>query len=337
MSLFELKMITRAGTLAAILLLFGNLSALAASPTTATVFSGNVIHFTPDDSTKYDTDHVFAQDNGRVMRREVILPRTDRPVKIMAHLAVIPIPLDEQSVCDRWDRAGNIRLAGVDGPDIEIIKFVTAYGGRTEYTVDVSYLAPLLTGKCVIKSFIDTWVSPGWKIDLALEYIDSSETVNPDWAQGILFEQSFDAELMDKGGITARVTIPEGLNRVKLHYLVSGHCTDGRGADEFEPKDNVISVDGTVVYRFQPWRDDCKNFRALNPYCKKWSDGYWSSDYSRSGWCPGDMVSPVELDLTDHLTPGPHTVRFTIENIRPKDDDGHFGYWRVSGHLLGWK
>ena len=83
--------------------------------------------------------------------------------------------------------------------------------------------------------------------------------------------------------------------------------------------------------------NDCGNFRAINPYCKKWSDGYWSSDYSRSGWCPGDIVAPLELDLTDHLTPGTHTVRFMIENVRPEDENGHFGYWRISGRLLGWK
>ena len=310
---------------------------VSAGTTTITLFSDNVIHFTPDDSAKYDTADVFAEDNGRVMRTTVDLPRTDRPVKITARLVVKPIPLDAQSVCDRWDRAGNICLTSSGGADIEIIKFVTAYGGRTEYEVDVSELAPLLTGRCTIKAFIDTWVTPGWKIDFSLDYTDQSESVNPDWVQGILYEQSFDAALMENGGVEMDVMIPDSLSRVKLQYFVSGHCTDGRGADEFEAKDNVIRVDGTVVYRFQPWRDDCRNFREINPYCKKWSDGYWSSDYSRSGWCPGDIVTPLELDLTDHLTPGTHTVRFMIEKVRPKDENDHFGYWRISGRLLGWE
>ena len=122
-----------------------------------------------------------------------------------------------------------------------------------------------------------------------------------------------------------------------MNYLVSGHCTDGRGADEFEQKDNVIYIDGHVVYRFRPWRDDCRQFREVNPYCRRWSNGWWSSDFSRSGWCPGDFVAPVELDLTDHLTPGRHTIRFVIENMRPVDEDGNYGYWRVSSHLVGWE
>ena len=69
-------------------------------------------------------------------------------------------------------------------------------------------------------------------------------------------------------------------------------------------KANVISVDGVVVARFHPWRDDCRRFRDRNPYCARWTDGSWSSDYGRSGWCPGK--------------------------------DGHYGYWRLSAHLVGW-
>jgi len=64
-------------------------------------------------------------------------------------------------------------------------------------------------------------------------------------------------------GILARVTarpIPKdetsvydnGTERVAMHYLVSGHCTDGRDADEFVTKDNVISINGREVSRLRP-------------------------------------------------------------------------------------
>jgi hypothetical protein len=29
-------------------------------------------------------------------------------------------------------------------------------------------------------------------------------------------------------------------------------------------------------------------------------------------------------------------VTFNVEGVRPKDAEGHFGYWRVSAALLGW-
>jgi hypothetical protein len=305
--------------------------------TNVTVFSGNTIHFAPDSTAKYDTPKVQARDNGRVIARSLVLPRLTGPMRITAHLVLTPIPQDELVVFDKWDRAGNIRLFVPDGPDVELVKFITSYGGRTEHDVDVSYLAPLLTGEQTILGFVDTWVTPAWTVDFTLRYESDTSLTAPDFAQGVLYEESFTNEAYGTDGIESRFTIPDDLARVKLFYFVSGHCTDGHGADEFQPKDNVMSVDGYVVYRYQPWRDDCLRYRAVNPYTRRWSDGYWSSDYSRSGWCPGAEVLPLELDLTDHLTPGDHAMRFVIEDIRPKDEQGNYGYWRVSAVVVGWK
>jgi hypothetical protein len=240
-------------------------------------------------------------------------------------------------VYDRWDRAGNVRLEIPDHPDVELVKFITAYGGRTEYDVDLSHLAPLLHGPCLFKGFVDTWVSPGWKMDFSLTFTPDTQVVNPVWVGDVIYNESFTRDSPGDKGAEVSVYIPDSLSRVLLHYYVSGHCTDGADADEFVQKDNVIYVDNFVVYRYRPWRDDCRRFRPINPYCRRWTDGSWSCDYSRSGWCPGDIVEPLELDLTDHLKPGMHTMRFVIENIRPKDDKGNYGYWRVSAQLLGWR
>jgi hypothetical protein len=95
-------------------------------------------------------------------------------------------------------------------------------------------------------------------------------------------------------------------------------------------------VDGREVHRLEPWREDCKAFRSINPYCRRWSDGSWSADYARSGWCPGDQVRPIPIDLTAALPPGRHQLTIRIPGIRPRDADGSFGYWRVSGYLIGW-
>jgi hypothetical protein len=281
------------------------------------------------------TGKTRTEDNGRIIARTITLPPSDSTRRLLAHLVINPIPKDEIEVHDRWDRAGDVRLSLPGKPDLELIKFITAYGGRTEYRVDVTHLSPVLQGEVTIKAFIDTWVSPAWTVDFTLEYsADSLEQVTR-WVEPVLFESSYTREAQGDTGILVNIDVPTGQRRVILHYYVSGHCTDGTDADEFVKKDNVISVDGVVVYRYQPWRDDCRNFREINPYTRRWSDGYWSSDYSRSGWCPGDFVKPLELDLTDHLTPGPHAIRFTIENVRPKNEKGDHGYWRVSGAVLG--
>jgi hypothetical protein len=220
-------------------------------------------------------------------------------------------------------------------PDLEIVRFMTAYGGATEYDVDVSQWAPLLRGRRTFRAFVDTWTSPAWRFDLSFRFEPADSFPAPTWAAPLYYNEGFSAERNGTGD-SATVTIPPGLARVVLNYVSTGHCTDGRDEDEFVSKANVISVDGVVVARFHPWRDDCRSFRALNPYCARWTDGSWSSDYSRSGWCPSQVVAPTEFDLTDHLTPGVHTIRFAVEEMRPKDAEGHYGYWRLSAALVGW-
>jgi hypothetical protein len=314
------------------------------------VFSETVIHFTPDAPDRYDTDSVHAQDNGRVMERRLNLMDHVERDKFLRHggqvkavLTIKPIPKTDTEVHDKWDRAGNIQLVLEDQSEIELIKFVTAYGGETRYEVDITHLAPVLFGQSTLRAFIDTWVTPAWNIEF---YILSThdEEAQPDlkrpvsaWVQGLLFEPGFDRDTEERGGRNLSVKVPDPLRRIMLYYYASGHCTDGHGADEFESKDNVITVDGVVVHRYRPWRDDCRDFRAINPYCRRWSDGSWSCDYDRSGWCPGDRVEPLILDLTDHLTPGAHELNVRIDDVRPTNDEGHKGYWRVSAYLVGYR
>jgi hypothetical protein len=306
---------------------------------TVVVFEGAPIHFDPEAPDPDPSDDVAYEEDGRVAVRSVTLPEPGEEARIIARIATRPMPKDEVSVHDPWDRAGNVRLSVPGRPDIEIVKFVTAYGGVTEHEVDVTHLAAVLQGGCVFRAFIDTWLSPAWMIDFSLTFENAEEGAEPppDWVIPLLYEPSATAEGLGDSGHRVDVDVPERAGRVVLYYLSSGHCTDGRDEDEFVSKDNVISVDGVVVERFRPWRDDCRRFRDVNPYTRRWSDGWWSSDYSRSGWCPGDWVPPVALDLTDHLNPGPHTVGFNIEGVRPKGDDDHLGYWRVSSYLVGWE
>lgn len=299
------------------------------------LFRDSMLHFAPDSSTKYAAPGVTVEDRGRIASTEVPLPSNPPPGRVKLLFALRPVPQDERSMFDRWDRAGSIRLAYDQGPDLELARFITSYGGRTDHEVDVSELAPLLRGPRRFRVFIDTWVTPAWRVDCALRYEPDSIYAPPSWAVPVLLVDSFNRK--DHGeGAEAEVTVPPGLARVVLRYVSTGHCTDGRDADEFESKANVISVDGRVVARVHPWRDDCRRYRDRNPYCSRWADGSWSSDYSRSGWCPGVEVLPQEFDLTDHLGPGQHRIRVVIEEMRPEDAQGNYGYWRVSAALVGW-
>jgi hypothetical protein len=298
------------------------------------VFDKAALHFTPDDSTRYDSPGVKAEDYGRVLVTRTALPGSVWSGKIFGNVQIESIAMDSMKVRDKWDRAGAIYMTVPGYPDLELIKFITAYGGPTEHCVELSHLRPLLIEQVEFKAFVDTWASPGWHISFDLEFIEEPNPLPSDWVLPLIYEEAVTAEYQPK---PVHVDIPKGTMRVELYYLVSGHCTDGTDADEFESKFNVVKVDGREVLRYKPWRNDCTKFRAINPYTRHWPDGTWSSDYSRSGWCPGDWVRPLVTDLRMDLTPGAHEMEFVVENVRPKDENGHHGYWRVSAYLVGWK
>ena len=302
--------------------------------TTITLFDNVTVHFTPDDSTRYDSPFASARDNGRIMSTYREFPAHTGPKTITARILVEPIRKDIRNVVDRWDRAGSVRLIRPGMAPVEMIRFMTAYGGVIEHEVDVSDLAPLLHGHCEFEVFIDTWVTPAWTVSLDLIMTPRNISLAPTSVTGLWLPK--DGLVTDAPEVSENITIPADTKRIVMSSLVSGHCTDGRDADEFITKDNVILVDGIEVHRWRPWRDDCGEFRAVNPYCARWADGSWSSDYSRSNWCPGDVVDPHEVDLSKWLTAGDHVVTYRIENIRPEDESGH-GYWRLASRLMIWE
>ena len=216
-------------------------------------------------------------------------------------------------------------------PEIELLKFITAFGGEISHEVDITHLAPLLKKECTFRAHIDTWVSPGWKIDFRIDFIihpirgGLSESV---WVQSLLFEQ-LNAGKLKKGLGKVKVRIPKGLTQVILYYLSTGHGKN----DEFQTKFNVIKVDGKEILRYKPWRNDCYNMRHKNPYSGRWNRNgkiVWSSDFPRSGWCPGDKVVPKQVELRD-LKPGKYTFEFDVKDIDIA------GTWRISSYIVGWK
>lgn len=301
-----------------------------------TVFSRTSLHFSQDSSAKFLQPGETALDNGRVVEKSVTLPTIKEPTRIIAKLILYPVPVDERTVADRYDRGGNVRLAFPNQPDLEVLRFITSFGGETSHEADVTQLAPLLQGQKTFRASVDTWVSPGWELNFSLEYTPDTTAQMPDFVAPVYYEDSFTREKMPDG-VNANVMIPDSFARAVIFYTSTGHCTDGRDEDEFVSKANVISVNDVVIERFHPWRDDCRKMREFNPYCARWTDGNWSSDFSRSGWCPGDIVLPHEIDATDHLQKGERKITIRIENMRPKNEEGNFGVWKVSAYVVGWK
>ena len=117
----------------------------------------------------------------------------------------------------------------------------------------------------------------------------------------------------------------------KLRYISTGHGGWGEG-DEFVPKTNTILIDGKPAFTHTPWRQDCGCYRDLNPVSGNFWNGLSSSDFSRSGWCPGTATQPVYFDMSPWADGKEHTLTVAIPQGKPVE--GMFSHWAVSGTLL---
>ena len=244
-------------------------------------------------------------------------------------------------------------------PIVEIMRFFTPFGVRhynefrslsyrewdeqVQYKQDISDLKPLLRGDVYIGAFIGNYDKGGHKLSLTLkaypeddrwEYADSTvEMLLPLFNTCNVMEMAGQnyGKFFRTDSLTVDFYVPEGCQELKLRYIATGHGGWDTG-DEFVPKANTILVDGKPKYIYTPWRGDCGTYRASNPASGNFWNGMSSSDYSRSGWCPGTATQPVYFDLTD-LKPGEHTMTIAIPQGEP--EGGSFSSWCVSGALIG--
>ena len=138
-------------------------------------------------------------------------------------------------------------------------------------------------------------------------------------------------KLFATDSLTVTFIVPEEAKSARLRYLSTGHGGWGEG-DEFVPKTNTILIDGKVAFTHTPWREDCGCYRDLNPVSGNFWNGLSSSDFSRSGWCPGTATQPVYFDMMTWADGKEHTLTVAIPQGKPVE--GMFSHWAVSGALI---
>jgi hypothetical protein len=250
-------------------------------------------------------------------------------------------------------------LTDLYSPPIELMRFFTPFGighynsqvtvkgisweDSVTYRQDVTDLLGVLEGEVYIGVFIGCYDKGGHRVSLKLKYhpddLDAKDIPQKKfWIQPVIntvniMEMSSQEypTIFGSDTVTASVDIPAGITNLKLRYISTGHGGWG-GGDEFNKKMNEIFVDGRQVYRYIPWRDDCGMYRKYNPASGNFPNGISSSDYSRSGWCPGSTGLPVDIPLND-LSAGKHTIKVFIPMGKPEGTS--FSAWNVSAVLIG--
>ena len=162
--------------------------------------------------------------------------------------------------------------------------------------------------------------------------------VNAEWIEPLIFTTNIMeasgqeyATIFGSDTLNVTVNIPDGIKSLSLRYISTGHGGWENG-DEFNKKVNYIFADGKLIYSFIPWRDDCGMYRKYNPASGNFPNGMSSSDFSRSGWCPGSTALPVDIPITG-LKPGRHTFSVYIPMGKPEGSSQ--STWNVSAVLIG--
>lgn len=242
-------------------------------------------------------------------------------------------------------------------PPVELVRFFTSFGAghfndrvqidglewadENYYKMEVSELRDRLRGDVLIGAFIGNYDKGGHKISLDLLAYPGDEK----WSDKPLKQHSIPlfntCNVLEMSGqnygrlfatntLEVEFEIPKDAKNVQLRYISTGHGGWENG-DEFNPKENAIYIDGIKMFTHTPWRCDCATFRDQNPVSGNFWNGLSSSDYSRSGWCPGTATNPVWFDLNG-LKSGKHTLRIAIP--QGKDEGESFSHWMVSGVVV---
>lgn len=242
-------------------------------------------------------------------------------------------------------------------PPVELVRFFTSFGvgqyndrvkidglewaDENLYKMEITELSDHLCGDVLIGAYIGNYDGGGHKITLdILAYPNDYEwTANSGRHHSVpLFNTCNVMEIAGQNygrlfltdTLEVAFEVPENATDLRLRYISTGHGGWDNG-DEFNPKENVIFIDGEKAFTHTPWRCDCATFREQNPVSGNFWNGTSSSDYSRSGWCPGTATNPVYFDLKD-LKPGKHIMRIAIP--QGTDEGESFSHWMISGVLI---
>jgi hypothetical protein len=257
-------------------------------------------------------------------------------------------------------------------PNVELVRFMTPFGvghfnndetiktrkpvyipeweDNVNWSQDITHVLPLLEDEVYIGVYIDTWTKQGYNISVSLDFEESTipnhikkeQSVIPimNTAKYVSDQSYYDA--FSRRNLSVDLDIKTPLKNAKLYYITTGHGGHSEG-DEFNKKENIISLDQTIIKQFTPWRDDCASFRRFNPHSGVWTEPtVWkgkdieeriaSSDFSRSNWCPGSDVEPEIISLGD-VSVGNHTFEFSIPEAQAIDGD-KINYWMVSAYIV---
>ncbi|RYZ38042.1 MAG: hypothetical protein EOP49_31250, partial [Sphingobacteriales bacterium] len=125
-------------------------------------------------------------------------------------------------------------------------------------------------------------------------------------------------------------------DQVKFRSYISGHGgaensgpSFPNGCCEFMFNDHFYKSNGQTVYPFRIQRSDC----GLNPIYPQ--GGTWV--YDREGWCPGDIITANDYNVTSHMSGGQINLDYNISPIPAGGGNVGNGVYDVGLQVIEYK
>ena len=228
---------------------------------------------------------------------------------------------------------------------------VGAWADSVHWTADLSHMQSWLTDADTlwVGVYIDTWTDEGYTVSASIIMEESDLPCDVALIQHTrsllnttkLAHDQRPFTAFPEGSLTVPFTLDALTTGATLDFLTTGHGGHA-GGDEFTEQEHILLLDGDTLKAWTPWRTDCGAYRRFNPTSGFWPSTYVvrgdtleervaSSDLSRSNWCPGDAVAPLNLALGD-LAAGDHTLEVSIPGAQDWTDST-FNFWNIAATL----
>lgn len=233
-----------------------------------------------------------------------VLPtgKTFRKIRLHYILGRCACPSGSQ-YCGSWDYTTQVYAKPANADTVELARIITPYATdwaltRThDFIVDVTDYSSILNGNLDFRYKYDGY-SWGFTLTLKLEMIEGTPPMNALSVKNIYdgyYAYGNTSDPIENHLVEKQYLYNNSANKAFVKNTISGHGSDDNGCGEFCSKYYDLKINGTQVSQKQLWKSDCgKN--DISPQTGTWL-------YERANWCPGQVVFPINHDISTIITP----------------------------------
>lgn len=234
-----------------------------------------------------------------------VLPtgKTYRKIRLHYILGRYACPSGTQ-YCGSWDYTTQVYAKPANADTVEIARVITPYAtdwlstNRThDYVMDVTDYASILNGNLDFRYRYDGY-SWGFTLTLKLELIEGTPPMEATSVKNIYdgyFAYGNTSDLIENHLIEKSYSYHNPNVKAVVKNTISGHGADDNDCAEFCSKYYELKLNGSVVSQKQLWKSDC-GLNDVSPQTGTWL-------FERANWCPGQVVYPIQHDLSALTTP----------------------------------